>query len=279
LFGMRWKNTAHGGVRNIVIEEGLVAYVAQYHKGYRSSGNIKIIHRYLPREVGELLVYYLWLVLPCFEKLQFQTTGKISSSPFLWGDGEKKEHRQWTGPSRRRSSPASAQRRFAQDEEDTRYRERLSAQRQARGWTSERGRKILKEAAMRWMGIKGYNISANWHIIIAASRRYCREDRFEEEKNKLDDSEEWDEDNVEGDDPWDLQAGHGTHVAGMIYARELMEGDNSIISRREKFRRVSHMWHCWLGFASAHQGVGMSGRAKRKRQIYEEEMQDAQLAR
>ena len=98
---MRWKNTAYGGVRNIFIEEGLVAFVATYHKGYRSSGNIKIVHRYLPREVGELLVYYLWLVLPFWEKLQFQITGKPSSSPFLWGDGEKKEHRQWTGPKRK----------------------------------------------------------------------------------------------------------------------------------------------------------------------------------
>jgi superfamily II DNA helicase RecQ len=65
----------------------------------------------------------------------------------------------------------------------------------------------------------------------------------------------------------------------MIYARELMEGDNSIISRYKKFRQVSHVWYCFLGFPSAHQGVGMSGRAKRKRQVYKEEMQDMQLAR
>ena len=58
-----------GGVRNFIMENGLVGLVAQYHKGYRSSGNIKIIHRYLPREVGELLVYYLWLVLPLWEKI------------------------------------------------------------------------------------------------------------------------------------------------------------------------------------------------------------------
>jgi hypothetical protein len=66
---MRWKNTTYSGVRNIFIEEGLVTFVATYHKGYRSSGNIKIVHRYLPREVRELLVYYLWLVLPFWEKL------------------------------------------------------------------------------------------------------------------------------------------------------------------------------------------------------------------
>ncbi|KAK6591502.1 hypothetical protein H4I95_12174 [Botrytis cinerea] len=289
LLGMRWKNTAYGGVRNIFIEEGLVAFVATYHKGYRSSGSIKIVHRYLPREVGELLVYYLWLVLPFWEKLQFQMTGKPSSSPFLWGDGKKKEHRQWTGPKRqqqkaRESDDVSREReRDDQGEEgkdeEQRGQRRLLAQRQSRSWTSERARKILKESAMRWMGVDGLNISGYRQIAIAISRRYCREDRFEEEKSKLEESEGWDEDNADGDDPWDLQAGHGTHVAGMIYARELMEGENSIISRREKFRRVSHVWHCFLGFPSAHQGVGMSGRAKRKRQVYEEEMQDAQLAR
>jgi hypothetical protein len=59
LLGMRWKNTAYGGVRNIFIKEGLVAFVATYYKGYRSSGSIKIVYRYLLREVGELLVSYL----------------------------------------------------------------------------------------------------------------------------------------------------------------------------------------------------------------------------
>jgi RecQ family ATP-dependent DNA helicase len=269
LFGMRWKNTAYGGVRNIVIEEGLVGYVAQYHKGYRSSGDVKIIHRYLPREVGELLVYYLWLILPFWEKLQFQITGKDCSSPFLWGDSRKKEHRQWTGPKRK-------QKKDKEQNGDPESQERLPSG----TWTSERGRKILREAAMRWMGVNDYTISPNRQILIAISRRYCREDRFEEETTtNLKEGEAWDEDNADGDDPWDLQAGHGTHIAGMIYARELMEGDSSIISRREKFRRVSYMWHCFLGFASAHQGVGMSGRAKRKRQVFEEELQDAQLAR
>ena len=307
LFGMRWKNTAYGGVRNIFIEEGLVAFVAMYHKGYRSSGNIKIVHRYLPREVGELLVYYLWLVLPFWEKLQFQMTRKPSSSPFLWGDSQRKEHRQWTGPRRRPREAMEGQDSGAHDdatiswagprkwepnphapiswagprkwEPDPPGPPHSSRQYHSRSWTSERARKILKQAAARWMGVDGLNISGYRQIAIAISRRYCREDRFEEEKSKLDESDGWDEDNADGDDPWDLQAGHGTHVAGMIYARELMEGDHSIISRREKFRRVSHVWHCFLGFPSAHQGVGMSGRAKRKRQVYEEEMQDTQLAR
>jgi hypothetical protein len=68
LLGMQWKNTEQGSVRNIFIENGLVAFVTAYHKGYCSSGNIKIIHRYLPREIGELLIYYLWLIRPFHKK-------------------------------------------------------------------------------------------------------------------------------------------------------------------------------------------------------------------
>ncbi|KAK5279582.1 hypothetical protein LTR40_007588 [Exophiala xenobiotica] len=201
LLGMRWKNTVYGGVRNVFIEEGLVAFVATYHKGYRSSGDIKIVHRYLPREVGELVVYYLWLILPFWEKLQFQITGKPSSSPFVWGDGEKKEHRQWTGPKRRQTTSGEGDdvdrvdhreegEGEGEEEEEERGHMQLLAQRPSRSWTSERARKIIRESAVRWMGIDGLNISAYRQIAIAISRRYCREDRFEEEKSKLDEGED-----------------------------------------------------------------------------------------
>jgi hypothetical protein len=39
-------------------------FITAYHKGFYTSNNIKIVHQYLPREVGELVVWYLWLVLP-----------------------------------------------------------------------------------------------------------------------------------------------------------------------------------------------------------------------
>ena len=39
-----------------------------------------------------------------------------------------------------------------------------------------------------------------------------------------------DEDSID-DDAWDLQTGHGTHIAGMIYAKELIEGSNVVIRR------------------------------------------------
>lgn len=51
------------------IEDGLVAIVTSYHKGYTYTGITKIIHRYLPREISELVIYYLWLILPFVQKM------------------------------------------------------------------------------------------------------------------------------------------------------------------------------------------------------------------
>jgi hypothetical protein len=56
---LRHMNTSNGHHRSIFIENGLVGTVTSYHKGYNITGTLKIIHRYLPKEVSELLVYYL----------------------------------------------------------------------------------------------------------------------------------------------------------------------------------------------------------------------------
>ncbi|KAJ6078255.1 hypothetical protein N7467_008008 [Penicillium canescens] len=70
LLSIRHCNTDSGGRRNVFIEDGLVAFVSQYHKGFYASNDTKVIHRYLPREVGELVVHYLWLVLPFTRRLE-----------------------------------------------------------------------------------------------------------------------------------------------------------------------------------------------------------------
>lgn len=54
LMGIRHTNTENGGVRNIFIDRGMVCFMTSYHKGYRRTGEVKVIHRYVPREVGEL---------------------------------------------------------------------------------------------------------------------------------------------------------------------------------------------------------------------------------
>lgn len=41
----------------VFVEDGLVAVVTSYHKGYTCTVTTKIIRRYLPRVISELAVY------------------------------------------------------------------------------------------------------------------------------------------------------------------------------------------------------------------------------
>lgn len=89
LSSLKYCNDIHGLRRNIVIENGLVSFVTLYHKGYNIDDSTKIIHRYLPKEVSvsELVVYYLWLVLPFTDQLRLLALDKDvtrTPSPFLW---------------------------------------------------------------------------------------------------------------------------------------------------------------------------------------------------
>ncbi|RKK65967.1 hypothetical protein BFJ69_g15825 [Fusarium oxysporum] len=86
ILGIRFRNTMNGGIRNVFAHRGMMCFVTSYHKGFRSTGQVKVIHRYLPREIGELLVWYLWLVLPFWQRVQRTAKGGGESSPFLWSD-------------------------------------------------------------------------------------------------------------------------------------------------------------------------------------------------
>ena len=45
-----------------------------------------------------------------------------------------------------------------------------------------------------------------------------------------------------------LQARHTSHVAGMIYARGIMEMLGAVANRRLQFCTLSTDWHWFLGF-------------------------------
>lgn len=88
LIGVQHSNTAQRQHRGIFLEEGLIGTVTSYHKDYNITGSIKIIHRYLPKEVSELLVYYLWLILPFWQQLNILVyKRKDLHSTFLWPKG------------------------------------------------------------------------------------------------------------------------------------------------------------------------------------------------
>jgi len=56
LLGIHYTNTPNEGRRNIFIQHQMVYIAVGYHKNYTQSGQLKVVQRYLPREVGEQLV-------------------------------------------------------------------------------------------------------------------------------------------------------------------------------------------------------------------------------
>ena len=64
LVTVQYKNGVDGDVRRLFIEDGAMVFVTMYSKTMGISAKAKVIHRYLPREVGELAVYYIWLAIP-----------------------------------------------------------------------------------------------------------------------------------------------------------------------------------------------------------------------
>jgi superfamily II DNA helicase RecQ len=271
LVGMRFANTKQGGLRNIFIDRGMMVFMTTYHKNYQSSGRMKIIHRYLPREAGELLFRYLWLVLPFWQAVQAVTEKADQLSPFIWSDAAQKEERK-DEDSEQREGLERQDEGYICDSSEYRTVHR------GKQWTSERMRKVMQKQSEKWMGVR-LNISAWRHIAIAISRRYLRGRFVDDAEDEAVDHETFDEDNIEGDSPWDLQAGHGTHVAGMIYARELRLAPGETMGRQDMFRQISQEWHRFLEFPSSMQGFGVSAGMKRPRSEWEHIGREVQFHR
>jgi hypothetical protein len=234
----------------------MMAFVTTYHKNYQQTGKMKIIHRYLPREVGELLFRYLWLVLPFWQAIESVTQQADRLSPFIWSDAvEKKEEAQ-----KETEGEVDSSRDEGYESAESNYK----TMHQSKQWTSERIRKIMQKQSEKWLGVR-LNISAWRHIVISISRRYLSGRFVVDEAEEEVEWETFDEDNLDGDSPWDLQAGHGTHVAGMIYARELRQAPGQTMRRQDMFRQISQEWHRFLQFESSIQGFGIKAGMKRPR--------------
>lgn len=242
MLSIRHSNTWKGGHRNVFIEDGLVVFVTKYHKGYALSGDVKVIHRYLPRELGALVVFYLWLVRPFERRLQAVVGGQYK---------ERLEEDQ--------NAESKAARLFCRDGN-------------GRDWTSGRMRQALERVTSKGLG-HALHIQAYREVAISISRRYMRGGTaFGKDEDGKDTN-----DGEDGDDEIaDLQAGHGWHVAGMVYARGMFEMDGGVASRRQQFRGSSIDWHRFLAIQSA---VEMRPGQKRKRDGFEEEASEGQYER
>ncbi|KAL6716772.1 hypothetical protein ACLMJK_006340 [Lecanora helva] len=157
LLSLRSTNSTTTGLRNIFIEGGYVYFVTYYYKGYTLSESTRIIYRYLPREIGELLVYYLWLIYSFYTRVSYTVLGKPYND-YLFEN-----------PTRKATSKGG----------------RI---------TPERLRTIFRRESLAGLGL-ALNPSAYRHISIGISRRFLskklrfQDEDLEEVEEDLDSSE------------------------------------------------------------------------------------------
>ncbi|KAG6979012.1 ATP-dependent DNA helicase Q-like 3 [Fusarium oxysporum f. sp. conglutinans] len=287
--GVRMCNTVNGGIRNIFAHGTMLFFVVLYHKGFRRTGSAKVIHRYLPREVSELVIWYMWIVLEFWQQVQGMVKGGDRCSAFLWADEivsrtdtederEQRELREQEEDDGRLSVMSQSQRvpygdDVSVDDMDHEGRKDMRDWIKERKWNSDRLRRIMQKHSERLLGCR-MNIIAWRNIAIAIANRYLNASFGQEEEGG-----DGDEDEVD-DNAWDLQAGHGTHVAGMIYARELQQGLFETAALREKYRIISRRWHRFFGFGVEDRQGTESGMAKkRKRELYEDVQEETRFRR
>jgi superfamily II DNA or RNA helicase len=222
LLGLRYANTSYGGTRNVVIHDSMVSLVFFYHKGYSNSRQVKVIHRYLPYEIGALFIRYLTVVLPFVTQLSKQVYEISEANPFIW-------HRQ-----ARSRTPTQG---------GTTTIDNI--------WSSDKMRNALQKYSERHLGTK-LDISSWRHIAIAVGRKYLWQQFTSLGLTKMSyGDDETDDDN--DDDILDLQAGHSTHIGHTIYGRTIEQGTYGTASKQEKYRELSTAWHGLFHFAGTKQ--------------------------
>ena len=270
-------NTETNQQRNIYIEDGLVVLVTAYHKGFYASNDTKVIHRYLPREVGGLVVYYLWLVRPFVQQLAWQlaragegltaVNDPQADQPghcFTAVNHSHTDHGFTTvkppRPAMDDTQPDDPGFGFPPVERRGLMLETISSPYiwgcdvgSGREWSSERLREVLKRETRTGLGT-AMTVAHYRDIAIGMSRRFLRpSSAFPNNIQQEQAAEQELAASREDPDDWvgtiaDEQAGHSAHVAGMVYGRESNEFAGSTMLRRLKFRASSTDWHEFLGF-------------------------------
>lgn len=263
--------------RGVFVDNGLVAFVTTYHKGYSASQSMKNVHRFVPREVGEIVVYYLWLVEPFERIVQAGANGQQTYSSWLWEPApeedwpdEDVEHLDEGYDSEREACPASTDQTEVdvvdneENDEETgeavkgygsivTNRPRQKARNCDGYWTTDRTRRVMQRETERRIGVR-IGIS-DWRQVYPAIHREFTTDK--ETRGALDriyDNRQAAPDPVADDDIAVVrakQSGHSFQMEEDIYGRSAQQSPFTTIAEKEMFRRVSRDWHRFLWFPSA----------------------------
>lgn len=249
--------------RGIFIENQMMAFVTTYHKGYSASGRYKTIHRFVPDEVAEMVCYFLWLVQPFVEHLQF-VTGRHTGLPtsFLW---EPEAEEDWqAGEDEEEGNDESDQEASADegDEGDGEGGGKGVARVEAASmnvdgfWDTNRVRRVMQRESEKRIGVK-IGVALWRQAYPAIQRQHSIDSNVRETIDRLyEETVGAKSGNQSIEEVRAKQAGHGLHVEEMIYGLLLNESPFTTMHEREQFRQVSMDWHRMLHFRSAWQADG-----------------------
>ncbi|UPX20622.1 uncharacterized protein EKO05_0010850 [Ascochyta rabiei] len=230
------ENSADGvGYRGVFVEGGLVSFTTTYHKGYSFSKRVKTIHRYVPREVGELVVYFLGLGRPFIDDLQMLHNGVARPTAFIW---EPEPEEQWGDES---DSEESDDR----DEYGEADREKARSANPDRYWGTDRIRRVLRKQTFQYINT-ALGTRAWQHAYPAIHRELARDGQARDWLEVLYWNKALAKSNAQA-----LQSGHSLETEEGNYGRSMMESPFQTMAEREEFWRVSMDWHYVLEFASA----------------------------
>jgi hypothetical protein len=227
------ENSTDGtGHRGVFIDAGLVSFVATYHKGYDFSKKVKAIHRYVPREVSELVVYFLGLGRPFIDDLQMMHYNVEEPTTFIWEPLPDEEEEE--------SDEEDAH----EEEEDREGTKAMSANPDGY-WGTDRIRRVLREQTSRCMAA-ALNTQSWRHAYPAIHRKLALDSKARDWLDVLYFNKE-----PKQDDAQARQSGHTAEIEEGNYGRSLHESPFQTVAERVKFRRVSEDWHRILEFTSA----------------------------
>ena len=256
IMSIRMVNTANGGARNVYADRGLLFFVTLYHKGFQRTQAAKTVYRYMPRAIGSLLTWYMWLVLPFWQVVQKEIKAGTVSNPWLWA---------------RETVTSSRGGDEGDDEADDEGRgaEEKAWRRTRQVWSGDKVRRVLRQTTER-LARSAIGVSAWRQLAVAiANRRLIGtpfETAAEDGAHDEDSGDEYERELAAGMSRSDraivASTGHGAHVRGMIYAREMQQGDFGTAMRQNDFRVASVRWHELFGFDGAGgEAVGEKRRA------------------
>lgn len=265
--------------RGIYIDQGMVVFTTSYHKGFSASQSQKCIHRFVPDEVGELMVYYLWLVEP-FVRLLQGSRGQHKFCSWLWEPAPEEEWEEaeedWEEAEEDNAEVEQCSEVSALDGEDNSEEARVVRQhivkpaaRNCDGyWETNRIRRIMRRESERRIGVAIG--TSDWRQAYPEiHRRFAINQQILPTLHNVYDNDNPNkrvehEGRMGREEFRARQAGHSPQMEAGIYGRPLQESPFTSAEERKAFREVSVDWHRFVHFPSSYTRKNISPDVQRR---------------